>query len=138
MFYLLALSIAGCTPVGSTPESLEVEAINSDPTNFVQVPLSVLLEYHARAKRCAEQQPEPRRLPWLKHRDFSERAAWMDRFRNSTRTLGKVIQDTMRQREHLWSTRDEDPRYANYFRSGVDLVVNNELLCYVHQQRRTL
>ena len=58
---------------------------------------------------------------WLKHRDFSERIAWFEPFHKGANTIGRVIKNTMRQRNHIWFAR----HYTTYFHSCYENYVKN-------------
>ena len=75
--------------------------MGADITQFVQVPLDVMMEYFYRAKRSASQIQPQKRLAWLQHRDTEERAAWVSKFRESTKTLGSVVRDVINLRDAL-------------------------------------
>ena len=41
-------------------------------------------------------------LGWIQRKDEAERTVWIDRFRNSTESLGEIIQHTLQTREAMW------------------------------------
>ena len=41
-------------------------------------------------------------LAWVKHKDEADRAVWVDKYRNTTETLGQIIATTLISREAMW------------------------------------
>ena len=99
-FELLALAIAGCKPIEPQPEKPETRA--SDPSDYVTVPLCVVLRYLWRAKRAAERVPTGARYGWLKQLCTAERTIWQERQREQRRPLGKIILDVYKERDQCW------------------------------------
>ena len=90
MFTLcLAYARAGVKPV---PGVTDTEDLNADSTQFVTVPLDVMLRYHARAARAVSLYAGPSPAMWLRDKDMAERLQWVDTFRNSKETLGAVVE----------------------------------------------
>ena len=85
---------------GGPPANSE-NTVGAD-TQFVQAPLDVVMEYFYRAKRSASQIQPQKRLAWLQHRDTEERAVWVSKFRESTKTLGSVVREVMNLRDAHW------------------------------------
>ena len=83
------------------PESI-LRTLSADSTGFVQVPLDVMLANYYRARRTALMIPQSRRLGWLQQRDVEERAEWVARFRESTRTLEEVVKQVFGARDAHW------------------------------------
>ncbi len=100
--YLLALAMAGAQRLPSAPEARMEASLGSDTTQFVSVPLDIVLQYWWRAKRTSQARPEYTRLGWLKKLDTAERAVWVEEFRGGDSTLGKVIKQTMEKRDAHW------------------------------------
>ncbi|CAE7839226.1 unnamed protein product [Symbiodinium sp. CCMP2592] len=87
--------IAGVDPAGE-------KALGANSCQFVEVPLDCVLAYYYRARKAAMQVAPAQRLSWLQHRDAEERAEWVSRFREGTRTLGAVIKEVMEARDAHW------------------------------------
>ncbi|CAE7251852.1 unnamed protein product [Symbiodinium sp. CCMP2592] len=87
--------IAGVDPAGE-------KALGANSCQFVEVPLDCVLAYYYRARKAAMQVAPAQRLGWLQHRDAEERAEWVSRFREGTRTLGAVIKEVMEARDAHW------------------------------------
>ncbi len=99
---LLALALAG---VGKNPQAVDPSTetvLGADSTQHVLVPLDVVMAYWWRAHAAAHRIPAPQRLAWLESRDCAERAVWVTEFRDSDRSLGLVIRDTMQRRDAHW------------------------------------
>lgn len=99
---LTAYALAGVTPVAGAPAASTEATVGADTTQFVQAPLDVLMEYFYRAKRSVAQITPQKRLHWLQHRDLEERAVWVSKFRESTKTLGQVVREVMDLRDAHW------------------------------------
>jgi hypothetical protein len=104
---MLALSIAGCVKRTTAPSTQESRS--SDACDFVEVPLDIMLRYHARVEEKALKVPYSQRLAWVQDRDWQERSVWIDRFRNSTMSLGEIVRDIMRERESMWGVYSPPP-----------------------------
>ena len=46
--------------------------------------------------------PAHKRLDWLQQRDSEERAVWVAKFRESTKTLGQVVREVFNLRDARW------------------------------------
>ncbi len=124
--YLLALALAG---VGKNPQAADPPPetfLGADSTQHVLVPLDVVMAYWWRAHAAAHRIPAPQRLARLESRDCAERAVWVTDFRDSDRSLGFVIRDTMQRRDAHWmapaevgprpnSVGEHPPRIARRF-----------------------
>ena len=99
--YLLALAFAGSQKAPSCPST--TESLGEDSTKYVLVPLDVLNAYHWRARRASHNVPYASRLAWLEQLDTEERSIWVSEFRDSSLTLGAVIQQTMQKRDAHWA-----------------------------------
>ena len=100
MFTLvLAYSIAG---IKSAPAAVTPETRGTDTSSIVVCPLDILSRYWYRASEKAYQMGGTAGLQWLQKRDEADRAVWVDRYRNSTFTLGQVIAQVMVLREAVW------------------------------------
>ena len=62
-----------------------------DSTKVVECPLDVLMRYVYRVQDRAARLPHHAALAWVRAKDEAERTVWVDRFRNSTDTLGEEI-----------------------------------------------
>ena len=98
---LTAYALAGVQAVAGGPPANSENTVGAD-TQFVQAPLDVVMEYFYRAKRSASQIQPQKRLAWLQHRDTEERAVWVSKFRESTKTLGSVAREVMNLRDAHW------------------------------------
>ena len=98
--YLLAMAIAGSGKAPGTPG--EQEVFGSESTQYVSAPWDVLEAYYWRAVRVGQTMPEGSRLDWLERVDVAERAVWVSTFRDSTATIGAVVQETMAKRDAHW------------------------------------
>ena len=47
---------------------------------------------------------------WIQRKDEAERTVWVDRFRNSTGSLGEIIQHTLQTREAMWELPTHEVR----------------------------
>ncbi|CAE7784750.1 unnamed protein product, partial [Symbiodinium sp. KB8] len=99
---LTAYALAGVTAVAGGPAANRESTVGADTTQFVHVPLDVVMEYFYRAKRSVAQLQPAKRLQWLQHRDHEERAVWVSKFRESTKTLGQVVREVMNLRDAHW------------------------------------
>ncbi|CAE7815841.1 unnamed protein product [Symbiodinium sp. CCMP2592] len=79
---LTAYALAGVQAVAGSPPANGENTVGADTTQFVHAPLDVLMEYFHRAKRSVSQ-----------HKDTEERAVWVSKFRESTKTLGAVVRE---------------------------------------------
>ena len=69
-----------------------------------------MLRYHTRAVACTRKVTYARQLAWLARKDEEERLVWVDKFRNSDDTLGKIVYDTMESRCSCWEVSEEAAR----------------------------
>ena len=99
---LLGYAKAGVTRV--SPQPPEPERRGALTTRYVLVPLDVVTRYFDRAAQASSRLPAEVALSWLTKRDSSERLVWIDKFSNSTMTLGEIIAETAIQREGLWES----------------------------------
>ncbi|CAE7363164.1 unnamed protein product, partial [Symbiodinium sp. CCMP2592] len=99
---LTAYALAGVQPVAGSPPANGENTVGSDTTQFVHAPLDVLMEYFHRAKRSVSQVQGPKKLSWLQHKDTEERAVWVSKFRESTKTLGAVVREVLDLRDAHW------------------------------------
>eukprot|EP00435_Cladocopium_sp_Y103_P053820 s37_g17.t1 len=95
--------MAGCAGVTGAPEAIQENNLGADTTKFVAVPLDVVFKYFFRAKRSSAALPANARLQWLQPRDLEERSEWVSKFRESTSTLGQVIQEVYTSRDAHWA-----------------------------------
>lgn len=99
---MLAYALAGTSRVTGAPPAKDEEVMGADTTQFVSVPLDVLMKYFARAKRVTMQLPASKCLAWLQMKDTGERSEWVSKFRESTRSLGVVVKETYEARDAHW------------------------------------
>ena len=60
------------------------------------------MHYYFRAQDRAHSLQYHMALGWIQRKDEAERTVWVDRFRNSTESLGEIIQHTLQTREAMW------------------------------------
>ena len=73
-----------------------------DSTKVVECPLDVLMRYYFRVQDRAHSLQYHMALDWIQRKDEAERTVWVDRLRNSTESLGEIIQHTPQTREAMW------------------------------------
>ena len=100
--YLLALAMAGVGQVEPPPDASRPEVLGVDTTDYVLVPLDVLLKYWYRARRTVLAIPEAQRYVHLAQLDEAERAEWVARFCQGTESLGKIIDQVFKDRDAHW------------------------------------
>ena len=98
--YLMALSIAGVRRV--EPPPAEQEGPGGNSVDYVAIPYDILLKYKTRAESLVLKLPDQRRMAVLSHLDTQERAVWSSRFGAEDVTLGKIVQEVMKERDALW------------------------------------
>ena len=106
---MVAYSKAGSEPRTDAPAT---EPKTLDSTKVVEVPLDVVMRYYFRPQDRANALPHFKALAWVQRKDEAERTVWVDRFRNTTESLGEIIQHTMQTREVMWELPPPDPRPA--------------------------
>ena len=99
---LIAYSLAGCQPLPGVADATKEQTLGADSTEYVEVPLDVMLQYFYRAKRAVAGLPIGKRLAWLRARDSDERSEWVTKFREGTRSLGAVVKELMASRDAHW------------------------------------
>ena len=99
--YLLALAIAGVNKVHGAPASSQ-EILGANSTEYVVIPLDVVMAYYYRTLKVAGATPYQLRLAHIQRLDQDERAEWVQLFREGNLTLGQVIQRTMQKRDAHW------------------------------------
>ena len=97
---MLAFAKAGVGMIDPAPT--EPETVDRDPTDYVIVPLDVVMSYHHRVVRCAGALPPHMALDWIQRKDEEERQIWADKHRASAYPLGKIIKDLLERREWAW------------------------------------
>ena len=98
---MVAYAVAGCKPLTHAPAAGK-EA--KDKTyEAVQCPLDIVMKYHTRAALRVRELPPHKALEWLQTRDIAERTMWVDKYRNSDKPLGLVIEEVFNMREGLWN-----------------------------------
>ena len=95
----IAYSKAGCKLRADAPTA---EPKTVDSTSVVECPLDVLMRYYFRVQDRAHALQCQMALGWIQRKDEAERTVWVDRFRNSTESLGEIIQHTLQTREAMW------------------------------------
>ena len=96
---LLAYVIAGSKARVGAPAT---EARGADTTLSVVVPFDVVFLYFNRVQEKARQIPPAQALAWVQAKDEAERTAWVERFRESDKPLGVVINECLQMRESCW------------------------------------
>ena len=71
---MLAYAIAGAAPLAGVSDPSKERTLGSNSTEFVEVPLDVVLARWFRAKRFAASVPVKHRLAWLQVIDTDERS----------------------------------------------------------------
>ena len=99
----VGMARAGVAPVEGCPGE---EKRGSDSTDFVIVPLDLMLRYHQRAYERSSK-VSTHRLEWLVRKDTDERKIWCELFHNSDKPLGKVVLEVMKEREVMWQPPSE-------------------------------
>ena len=99
---MLAYAMAGVTPRADVRDASSEKSLGAESTNFVEVPLDVVMAYYYRAKKQSGLLPLSQRLAWLESRDLEDRSVWVSRFRESSKTLGEVIKETITARDAHW------------------------------------
>ena len=101
---MIAYAMAGTSalPLSPLPAPQSDAALGADSTQFVAIPLDIVMAYFFRAKRTSAALPAGKRLEWLQARDTDERAEWVSKFRESTLPLGAVIKEIMTTRDAHW------------------------------------
>ena len=107
---MISFAIAGARPaVDKTQPTNETE--HSDPTEWMECPLEVVMRYYLRAEQkameiLAAKGPGPA-FAWLRIRDQDDRAAWVETHRASGSSIGTAIANTLKTREATWLTDTE-------------------------------
>jgi hypothetical protein len=109
MTLLIAYSKAGCKLRAGAPAT---EPKTTDSTRIVECPLDVLMRYYYRVQDRAFSLPYHMALGWIQRKDEAERTVWIDRFRNSTESLGEIILHTLQTREAMWELPAPEVRMA--------------------------
>ena len=99
--YLISLAIAGVEKRSGAPAA-NTEVLGSNSTDFVCVPLDIVMSYYYRALKVAEGVPYNGRLAYIQRLDTEDRAEWVQLFREGNLTLGQVIQQIMQKRDAHW------------------------------------
>ena len=99
--YFLSLAMAGSTKLD--PQPTDPESATTSSTDYVQVPLDLLMRYLCRAESLALRIPEKQRLSHLENLDRAERAEWAHRLANSSQSLGRIIAAVFVERDSHWA-----------------------------------
>ena len=97
---MLAFAMAGAEPHPHPPTEPEVKG--SSTVKYVLVPLDIVCNYLFRIQEKLMKVPHAQQLEWLTTRDERERAMWVDRYRDSGKTLGAVIEEVFHMKEAMW------------------------------------
>ena len=97
---MLAFAMAGAEHTASPPKDLEVKGAAT--VKYVLVPLDIVMNYLFRIQEKIQKVPHSIQLEWLITRDEGERALWVDRYRDSGKTLGAVFEEVFFMREAMW------------------------------------
>ena len=108
---MIACALAGTAPLlTGVPDPKAENVLGANSTEFVEVPLDIAFAYLIRARKAAFSMPPNKRLPWIQARDAEERAEWVSKFREGTKSLGTVIRELMEARDAHWlPTQGFDP-----------------------------
>ena len=105
---MLGYAIAGCRALPKEGNSEETE--DSNPIEHVEIPLETTLKYFFRAEerayKMADQRGTQAAMQWLKVRDEQDRSSWVEVHRQSSLTLGQVIDRIQKLRESTWLVDD--------------------------------
>ena len=99
--YFLSLAMAGSSKLEPQPAASERATTSS--TDYVQVPLHLLMRYLCRAESLALKIPERQRLSHLEALDRAERAECAHRLANSSQSLGRIISAVFVERDSHWT-----------------------------------
>jgi hypothetical protein len=88
------------------------EPLGSETVAFVECPLGVAMRYVWRADHQSRLIPYPQRHEWLRVRDQAERMRWVEVHRNSSMSLGEVIELVYTQRDGHWQPPEQAPTGA--------------------------
>ena len=102
----MSLARAGVNLV--QPQPPHPETLATDSTLFVDVPLDLVMSYHARATKAIQEVHSSKQFEWLRVRDEAERQLWVEKHRSGLATLGVVVRQTMLEREAMWMCSAED------------------------------
>ena len=97
----LAFSIAGSTKRTGAPAA-STEARLTDACLMVEVPQDTIMKVYHRAAQKVQLISPAQALQWVSVRIDGEIEAWVDKFRNTSASLGKCIQATYDRREAVW------------------------------------
>ena len=105
--YLLALAKIGSVAV--VPQPSETESQETDSTDYVAIPLDLVMKYFHRAQMATKKRKK-QPLQWLQGLDEAERKIWVEEYRMTSerQNLGKVIQRTMALRDAHWTNGPEE------------------------------
>ena len=99
---MLAYALTGAGPLTGVADPSKEKTLGSNPAEFVEVPVDVMVAYWFRAKRFACMVPVRHRLAWLQSRDTDERSEWVTKSRESSLPLGVVVQQIIQARDAHW------------------------------------
>ncbi len=85
------------------------EPLGSESLLFVECPLDVAMRYVWRADHQSRLIPYSQRHEWLRVRDQAERMRWVEVHRNSSKSLGEVIDLVYTQRDGHWQPPEQIP-----------------------------
>jgi hypothetical protein len=98
---MVAYAMAGCKPLAGAPQPNK--EMKDKTYEAVNCPLDIVMKYHTRATLRVRGLPARQALEWLHTRDIAERTMWVDKYRNSDKPLGLVIEEVFNMREGLWN-----------------------------------
>ena len=98
----IAYARAGVRAIGD--RSTAPESRLSDPADYVEAPLEIMLRYHHRAQTQARLLPPAQALRWLQKRDEDERTLWVEKSRTTAAPFGRIVQEAFERREAVWDT----------------------------------
>ncbi len=97
--YLFALAMVGTAAIEPAPAGKETPERS---TEFVLVPLDVLLRYLYRVEKLCRELPDRTRLAHITNLDRAERAEWAQRFGATSLPLGQIILTIFKERDSHW------------------------------------
>ena len=102
---IIAYVVAGSRRLTNQPATAEKRGLAS--TAYVDAPMDVMFRYYYRVQKFALDLPGSIALKLTQSRDEAEREVWVDRHRNSEKTLGEIVMQAMETRDALWQIPED-------------------------------
>ena len=87
---LLAYAMAGVTPRANVKDAYWRSPLEPTQQHLWRCPWTWSCTYYHRAKRQSSILPLSQRIAWLEARDLEDRSDWVARFRESSKSLGRL------------------------------------------------